>query len=78
MKAISAKIRVGADHRISGAVPDKVPSGEHEIIIAVSPLPSRQKPNRLLSFECWPSHDMAVAWGGLSLRRQGIYGDDER
>ncbi len=74
MTDIRARIRVGADHRISGIAPAAVPPGEHEATITVA---QPQRAKKRLRVAGLPTHD--VPWdGSISLRRQDIYGDDGR
>ena len=42
MSDIRARIRVNADHTISGTAPAEVPPGEHEITISTIPAPIRR------------------------------------
>ena len=43
MNAIKARIRMAADHSISGVAPEGVPPGEHEIAITVVKPPRRRR-----------------------------------
>ena len=78
MTEIRAKILVGPDHRISGTAPDEIPPGEHEVVIAVPPIPPGHKAKKPFKVEDLPSHDLGPWPEGLSLRREDIYGDDGR
>ena len=70
MNEIRTRIRVGADHRISGTAPPDLPPGEHEAVIAVAS-PAGGKQFRLADI---PMHD--TVWdGSISLRRDDMYGD---
>jgi hypothetical protein len=77
MNDIRTRVVVGADHRISGTAPEKVPAGEHDVIITLSPrlaqeqtVPMPLDPNGL------PRHDLGPWPIGLSLCREDIYDDD--
>ena len=73
MNQIHTRIRVGADHRITGTVPEEVPPGEHEAVITVAPRP----PSKRFRLADMPSHD--TPWdGSVPLRRADMYGDDGR
>jgi hypothetical protein len=77
MSDVRARIHVDADHKISGVAPAEVPTGEHEITIAVSP-PVRQMAKKPFDVNDLPEHDLGPWPEGLSLRREDIYGDDGR
>ena len=65
---------VGADHRITGTVPEDVPPGEHEAVITVAGAPPQGKKFTMKHF---PTHD--TGWNSsISLRREDMYGDDGR
>lgn len=78
MTEIRTRILVGPDHRISGTAPTVVPPGEHEVTIAVSPLPARQRPAEPFDADALPSHDLGPWPAGLNLRRKDIYDEDGR
>jgi hypothetical protein len=78
MHEVRTRIRVGADHAITGTAPPDVPPGEHEITITVAPAPPRQQPKKPFNLDDLPSHDLGPWPEGLSLRREDMYGDDGR
>ena len=79
MDQIRARIRVDPDHTISGIAPASVPAGEHEVLITLTPEPSR-KPTKKKPFNVddLPTHDLGPWPEGLSLRREDIYDEDGR
>lgn len=78
MQDVRARIRVAADHTISGVAPSDVPPGEHEIAIRVRPRPASQPPRKLFDVNDLPTVDLGPWPDGISLRREEIYGDDGR
>ena len=78
MHDIKARIRVDADHKISGVAPPDVPPGEHEITITMAPPPARQRMKKPFDVNDLPEHDLGPWPEGLSPRREDIYGDDGR
>ena len=74
MTAIKARVRVSQDHSMSGFAPEVVPAGEHDVIISVA---DRMPSPKFFRVEDLPSCDLP--WdGGVSLRREDLYGDDGR
>jgi hypothetical protein len=78
MHQIRTRLLVGADHTVTGKVPDDVPPGEHEAIITVLPPPARQKASRPFNVDNLPVIDLGPWPEGLTLSREDIYGDDGR
>ena len=78
MSDIRARIRVSADHRISGTAPPEVPPGEHEITIKTTLAPTRRSARKPFDASALPVHDLGPWPEGLSLRREDMYDDDGR
>jgi hypothetical protein len=78
MNEIRTRVVVGPDHRISGTAPAEVPEGEHEVTITLGRRPDREQAAQPLVPDDLPRHDLGPWPGGLSLRREDIYGDDGR
>ena len=78
MSDVRARIHVDANHKISGFAPAEVPTGEHEITIAVTPQPAGQPAKKPFDVNDLPEHDLGPWPEGLSLRREDMYGDDGR
>ena len=79
MHEVKTRIRVGADHKITGVAPSDVPPGEHEVTFSLAPAPKRNTAEkRPFSVDDLPSHDLGPWPEGLSLRREDMYGDDGR
>jgi hypothetical protein len=78
MQEVRTRIRVAADHTITGTAPPDVPPGEHEITITVSPGLIRREPEKPFNVDDLPTVDLGPWPEGLSLRREDIYGDDGR
>jgi hypothetical protein len=79
MHEIRTRIRVGADHTITGVAPPDVPPGEHEVTINVVPAPEPQpKKQKPFNVDDLPSADLGPWPEGLSLRREDLYDDDGR
>ena len=78
MLDIRARIRVNADHSISGVAPPEVPPGEHEVTIVVAMKPVRQVAPKQFDVDRLPVVDLDPWPEGISLRREDLYGDDGR
>jgi len=78
MQDVRTRIRVNADHTITGVAPADVPPGEHEVTITLIPPPSRKPTRRPFTVKDLPSHDLGPWPEGLSLRREDIYDEDGR
>jgi hypothetical protein len=78
MLDIRARIRVNADHSISGVAPPEVPPGEHEVTIVVAMKPVRQVAPKQFDVDRLPVVDLGPWPEGISLRREDLYGDDGR
>jgi hypothetical protein len=74
MPVVHARVRVDADGTISGKAPQGVPAGEYETPIEVAE-PKRGPKRKPLDL---PLHDCGPWDDSVSLRREGIYGDDGR
>jgi hypothetical protein len=74
MAEIRTRIQVAPDHTITGVAPPDVPPGEHVAIITISTPPIPEKRSRVADL---PVHDTPRD-GSISLRREGMYGDDGR
>ena len=72
MTVITTRITVAPDGTVSTATP--LPAGEYEAAITVQDLPTLP-----FDIDALPKHDFGP-WpeGGVSLRREDIYGDDGR
>ena len=71
MNEVRTRIRVGADHRISGSAPAEVPPGDHEARIDVRTV----RPAAPFVIEGFPV-DHGHWDDRLTLRREDLYGDD--
>jgi hypothetical protein len=78
MQDVRTRIRVNADHTITGVAPADVPPGEHEVTITVSPPPPRQLSRAPFDVNKLPVVDLGPWPDGVSLRREDIYDDDGR
>ena len=79
MHEVRTRIRVGADHAITGIAPPDVPPGEHEVTITVAPPAANREPKKKpFNIDDLPSHDLGPWPDGLSLRREDIYDEDGR
>lgn len=79
MHEVRSRIRVGADHAITGMAPPDVPPGEHEVMITVWPPPVHPEPEKKpFNVDDLPTVDLGPWPKNLSLRREDIYDDDGR
>ena len=78
MSDVRARIRVDADHAITGIAPSEVPPGDHEVTISVKLRPTVQLPSKPFDVNALPVHDLGPWPEGLSLRREDIYDEDGR
>ena len=70
MTIVTTRILVGADHKITGTVPDDVPPGEHDAVITVSRRPPRRKATRPFDVDALPTIDLGPWPEGLTLSRE--------
>jgi hypothetical protein len=74
MNETRTRIQVGPDHKITGVAPPDVPPGQHVATLTISTPPIPEKRSRIADL---PVHD--TPWdGSISLRREGMYGDNGR
>jgi hypothetical protein len=77
MSDIRARVRVSADHRITGIAPTAVPPGEHEVTISVTAF-TTPTTGKHFDINNLPTLDLGPWPDGISLRREDIYDDDGR
>lgn len=77
MTVITTRITVSPDGTVSTATP--LPAGSHIARVELHGQPARQQPTEPLDVDSLPTHDFGP-WpeGGVSLRREDLYGDDGR
>jgi hypothetical protein len=79
MPEVRARIRVDPDRSITGTAPANVPPGEHEVLITLTPAPTRKAAKKKpFNVDDLPTHDLGPWPEGLSLRREDIYDEDGR
>jgi hypothetical protein len=78
MNEIHTRILVGPDRRIVGTAPVALPPGEHDVTITLTAEAVRIKAVQKFDVAALPSHDLGPWPPGLRLRREEMYGDDER
>lgn len=79
MTEIRTRIRVDADHSITGIAPPNVPPGEHEATISIPAASAHQSAKKKpFNVDDLPTVDLGPWPEGLSLRREDMYDDDGR
>ena len=59
-------------------MPPEIPSGEHEVMIALATVPARQQPQQAFDVDKLPIVDLDTWPEDGSFRREDLYGDDCR
>lgn len=74
---ITTRITVSPDGTIQSATP--IPAGTYTASVeGVDERPARQLPTLPFDVDALPVHDLGPWPEGLSLRREDLYGDDDR
>ena len=75
MGTIRMRIRVAADHTVSGVAPAELPEGEHEVVVRLGP--GATPPSERFTMADFPV-DHGPWDNSVSLRRDDLYGDNGR
>lgn len=76
MKTIETTAVVGDDRKLTVQLPPDVTPGAHRIVVVLEgPLSKRA---HSWTIDAWPVHDAALVAPGFTMRREELYGDDQR
>ncbi len=76
MKAIETTAVVGDDRKLTVQLPHNVTPGLHQIVVIVDG--PHSEGSRPWTMDEWPVHDAGLVDPNFTMRREGLYGDDER
>jgi hypothetical protein len=75
MKTLQTKAKIDTNGQLIVNVPVDMPAGEYQIVLVIEENPLKKEKSSLIDF---PTHDIGSWNSNLSLRREDMYGNDER